>query len=290
MIIYRGRPIDLAHAKIDESVVHRLDGSLIAAGHLLYRPDTAWTMLRNSRHREAPTAVIDQANRAALAGADLMVAFWPSQVPSLGLGREIEMATALGKPVILVTDTAAQWSGLDLVRVAIDDLAGLASAIARYVEHPVSPQAVGFWLESPDAAMPFRAHLGDAGYDLATSIDTVVPAGGFVDIETGLRVVLPTGVWGRITGRSSTLRKYGLLVSEGVIDHGYRGPLFVGVRNLTNAAVVLETGTRIAQFIPHRLVAGLVTTRALTEAEFKAAPHDGRGDAGFGSTGTGVPQ
>lgn len=288
MIIYRGRPIDLAQARVDARDLQQVDDALLAARHLLYRPDQAWSMLASSSHHTAPVAVIDQANRAALAGADLMVAFWPSQVPSLGLGREIEMAASLGKPVVLVTDAGrVQWSAQDLVTVPLGDLAQLDAAVRAFESQPLSPQAVGFWLEHPDASMPFRAHLGDAGFDLATCIDTVVPPGAFLDVETGLRVVLPQGMWGRITGRSSTLRKYGALVNEGVIDCGYRGPLYIGLRNLTADPITLPLGTRIAQLIPHRLMAGMVPTRALTESEFKAMPHDGRGEAGFGSTGTG---
>jgi dUTP pyrophosphatase len=83
--------------------------------------------------------------------------------------------------------------------------------------HPVLRVA----LDDPQAQMPTQAHLGDAGMDLYVSEAVRIEPGVFVDVECGIRVQLPDGYWARITGRSSTLRRRGLLVSEAVIDGGY---------------------------------------------------------------------
>lgn len=130
--------------------------------------------------------------------------------------------------------------------------------------------------------IPTRAYPDDAGYDLYVSETTTIPPGAFVDIPTGVAVQLPEWAWGMLTGRSSTLRKRGLLVNTGIIDAGYRGELYAGAFNLTQQEVVVEAGDRIAQLII------LENSTAVTEMPLipdeQLDPHD-RGTNGFGSSG-----
>ena len=128
------------------------------------------------------------------------------------------------------------------------------------------------------AQAPQAQYPGDAGCDLFISEDRVIPPGSFVDIPCGIAMALPLGMWGRITGRSSTIRKKKLLVIEGIIDNGYTGPLFCAVWNLSDESVTVKTGERIAQLIPHRVnVVDWVETMDLPERK--------RGSKGFGSSG-----
>jgi dUTP pyrophosphatase len=76
------------------------------------------------------------------------------------------------------------------------------------------------------AIEPRNAYGNDAGYDLFALNDTMVPEGGGVDVRTGIAVAIPDGYYGRIVARSSTMRKRGLMVLEGIIDAGFRGELF----------------------------------------------------------------
>lgn len=131
--------------------------------------------------------------------------------------------------------------------------------------------------EFGDATLPVRGYPGDAGLDLFVADSVHVYPGRFVDVPCGVAVDLPAGFWGRITGRSSTLRKRGLLVSEGIIDNGYTGPLFAGVWNLTNQPVVVHRGDRIAQLIIQRI-------ESWQPVWGEVEPKD-RGVNGFGSTG-----
>jgi dUTP pyrophosphatase len=128
---------------------------------------------------------------------------------------------------------------------------------------------------------PTRGYHDDAGFDLYVNGDWTINPQEFVDIDLNCAVAFPTGMWGLLTGRSSTLRKRGLLVAQGVIDTGYTGPLFAGVWNLTNEPVVVTHGDRIAQLIPMYNVAQL--TSMIEAVEF---PETQRGGNGFGSTGT----
>jgi dUTP pyrophosphatase len=132
----------------------------------------------------------------------------------------------------------------------------------------------------PDATLPTRAYKGDAGFDLYVCEHRLILPDQFVDVPTGVAIEPPPGYWFRITGRSSTWRKLSCLVVEGVIDEGFRGELFVGVRNMGTAPVELQAGDRVAQMIPHRTIAASMDAIEVEDL----APSD-RGQAGFGSTG-----
>lgn len=132
----------------------------------------------------------------------------------------------------------------------------------------------------PHALMPTRTHDDDAGYDLYVSELVVIGPGEFLDIPTGIAMQLPAGAWGMLTGRSSTLRKRGLLVNQGIIDTGYRGELFAGVWNLTLGQAVVQRGERLAQIIvmPNATIDTYVV-------EVNMLAESSRGIQGFGSSG-----
>lgn len=134
------------------------------------------------------------------------------------------------------------------------------------------------------AHVPSRKYSGDAGFDLWTADHMEIPAGGFVDVHTHVRIRMPSGVWGRITNRSSTFRNWHLQVVEGIIDQGYTGELFVGVINPNGRTVVVPPNTRIAQLIFHTLVVP-VGWSFTTEEVLNSHEECERGAKGFGSTG-----
>jgi dUTP pyrophosphatase len=126
--------------------------------------------------------------------------------------------------------------------------------------------------------VPYNKYRGDAGYDLFISRPALIAPRSFADVHTDVAIEMPRGLWGRITGRSSTLRKRGLLVNEGVIDGEYRGELFIGVFNLQDDAVQVEEGDRIGQII-------FQSQEIVTWEERKTLTISDRGTEGFGSTG-----
>ena len=142
---------------------------------------------------------------------------------------------------------------------------------ARYIE---------IQLCSEDAKMPYKKYFGDAGWDLFVSRDCVIPPKTTVDVHTDVRMDMPPYLFARIVGRSSTLRKHGLLVNEGIIDNGYVGELFVGVHNVMDKEFHVKKGMRLAQIIFHHI------EDARWSQVDEIRPTSGkRGDAGFGSTG-----
>lgn len=229
-------------------------------------------------------------NRSALAEAEVLVAVVPKGVGMVGVPREIEAFNQTGKPWAVLTDHDRSFSLMDAPFRAALDVDG-CHAVAEWVcglpETKDRTQDLVFAKVDPyDGQLPTRAHPGDAGYDLYVAEDTYVPYDAFTDVPCGVRVAMPPGIWARIIGRSSTLRRRSLLVAEGTIDEGYRGPLFAGVRNLNGKGVLVEKGERLAQLVPMFNVAPDFRPRWASATEFGAIPHDGRGEAGFGSSGT----
>lgn len=129
-----------------------------------------------------------------------------------------------------------------------------------------------------DAALPAYAHFTDAGADLTVVEEVTLYPDESADVPTGLQIELPIGLWGLIHGRSSTLRKLELYVNPGIIDNGYRGPLFVYVRNIGKKPVTVMPGDRLAQLILLPYVQPVIVEVDQLEAS-------DRGSNGFGSTG-----
>lgn len=129
-----------------------------------------------------------------------------------------------------------------------------------------------------EAVQPSKAFDDDAGFDLSCVERQIVYPGATVDVRTGVAIAMPPGWWGRIIGRSSTMRKRGLMVVEGVIDAGFRGELFTCVYNPSEFTIEVQPGERLAQllFLPVPSVHWSERTE-LTPSE--------RGENGFGSSG-----
>lgn len=130
----------------------------------------------------------------------------------------------------------------------------------------------------PDAVIPDFKFIGDAGADLVLVEGGLLEPGQAKDFPVGISVEPPLGYFFIIHPRSSTLRKRGLFVHVGIIDNGYRGPLYIYVRNENGNAVYVEPGARLAQMILLPMVQPVIEEVAeLGESD--------RGGAGFGSTG-----
>jgi dUTP pyrophosphatase len=144
---------------------------------------------------------------------------------------------------------------------------------------PVLPVTIGIKAD-PGVKMPKYGHEGDAGFDLVVTGGNVdLAPGTSADLPTGLRMQMAPGIHGRITGRSSTYGR-GLLVIEGIIDQGYRGYIFVRVKNDSKQRVRIEKGDRLAQMI----IAPVIRASFVEVDELETSD---RGSNGFGSTGKG---
>lgn len=122
-----------------------------------------------------------------------------------------------------------------------------------------------------------------AGMDLRANIDAPVtlPPLGRALIPTGLFIALPGGYEAQVRPRSGLAFKQGITVlnAPGTIDADYRGEIGVLLVNLSDQAVTLNDGDRVAQLV----------IAAYTRAEWSEVNElnqTQRGAGGFGSTGT----
>jgi dUTP pyrophosphatase len=311
---------------------HRI---LVEQGATVFRPVAGWSLPR----RPTTTALRDlnQVNREALESCDLVVAVLPPDTRTLGVPMEIGWATDEGINVLALVgedylrstmlrgNPRVQLFGHDQLDEFTDTvhtamLATIRSdlALAR-MDGPAggngeSPGAVA-GIEPTPRPLPFtmdlrhplypggliKHYLGDAGFDLFTAEDVRLGEGEFTMIRCGVNVELPPDVFGWIVARSSTFPNWGIIVSPGIIDSGYRGELTVpawrapvwevqpeGEANTSRADRVwqhgdkhlIPAGTRLAQLVLLPNMAAQFTARLtnrLTESD--------RGSSGFGSTG-----
>ena len=138
---------------------------------------------------------------------------------------------------------------------------------------------VVYWsVLEPGGRQPTRGHADDAGWDLIVSYPASIRPGELCNVKTSIAVAIPTGWFGHLIGRSSTPRRYGVSVVSAVIDAGYRGELFVQVRNMTDGTVNIPEGVKLAQLLLHQVP-------AVRWIQVPHLPNSARGVNGFGSTG-----
>jgi len=287
MLIYLAHPIDKNTRKyrttLDQQVSyvrHLMKGK----PHVLFHPGQAFVVGGGAKVDHT----IETINRKAQETADAVLVLLPRGAKSWGVPAEIERARHLHQPVAIISDESPTWAmptpQEPLVAWYKPDSGNYSKAI-KFLEQNAgytrpSPNVVKWQKLADTGRQPSRAYLDDAGLDVYVSKQTVIPPSQFVDIPTDIAVELPSDSWGMLTGRSSTTRKRGLLVNQGIIDTGYRGELYIGAWNLTNEPVTLYPGDRIAQLI---IISNRTAEVQLIEKQM-LSQHP-RGTSGFGSTG-----
>lgn len=129
-----------------------------------------------------------------------------------------------------------------------------------------------------DAIIPTRGSSGAVGYDLYSVDEIVLPPSQRTLVGTGVAVVLPMNVYGRVAPRSGLTVKHGIHVGAGVIDPDYTGEIKVALFNLGDVPFEIKKGDRIAQLVLERCETPDVH-------EIDTLDETGRGAGGFGSTG-----
>ena len=132
----------------------------------------------------------------------------------------------------------------------------------------------------PDAVLPAYAHPSDAGMDVRSIEDVVIPAGKRALVHTGLVMLLPPMYEAQVRPRSGLALKSGVTVlnTPGTIDSGYRGEVGVILVNFGDADFQVKKGDKVAQ-----IVIGPVTQPEVVETD--VIDETDRGAGGFGSTG-----
>lgn len=122
-----------------------------------------------------------------------------------------------------------------------------------------------------------------AGMDLRAAIadELVLQPGERALVPAGLRIALPEGHEAQVRPRSGLAIKHGITVANapGTIDADYRGPLCVGLVNISQEPHTIRRGDRIAQLV----------VAPVSRAEWQvmeSLDDTDRGDGGFGHTGS----
>ena len=133
----------------------------------------------------------------------------------------------------------------------------------------------------PDAQLPKRANNTDAGADLYSVENMVIPPQSRALVSTGITIELPeTNVYARVAPRSGLAVKNGVDVLAGVVDNGYRGVIGVVLLNTDREkSFEVKVGDRIAQLI-------IENYHTLSFIEAEELNSTTRSDNGFGSSGT----
>lgn len=132
----------------------------------------------------------------------------------------------------------------------------------------------------PRAVIPEYKTSQAAAFDLTIIEDAIVPPHTFVALRTGLGFGIPEGHAMLILSRSSTYKKFGVILANGVgtIDPDYSGPddeIHVAVLNPGNSNVTISAGSRVAQ--------AMILPRP--EIAFIEGPAGDINRGGFGTTG-----
>lgn len=147
--------------------------------------------------------------------------------------------------------------------------------------HVSDLSAVELMRLDPETPLPRRAHEGDAGVDLCSTVDVTLEPGERALVGTGIAIALPVGTVGLIHPRSGLAAKSGLSVvnTPGTIDAGYRGEIKVCLINHdTRTPIDIRRGDRIAQLLVQRV-------ELVTFVEVDSLDETSRGTGGHGSSG-----
>jgi len=127
------------------------------------------------------------------------------------------------------------------------------------------------------AFLPERAHDTDAGADIRTPFDLVVPPHDSVIVATGVHVQTPPNCVTMVKSKSGLNIKH-WITTEGVIDEGFSGEIVVKIYNHGPVAKEFKRGDKITQIV-------VMPVLYPTYVESDKIKSGDRGINGYGSTG-----
>jgi len=303
-VIYLACPIDRVEGAKKRELTDMRDDcrvSLDSFGFIFFDPTAAWNVPTAVRLASGPLpTALGSVDFAAVDSADGLLALLPDGYATYGVPMEVERALGRGIPTVIVGGNAAHRSplfaercpvyGLNQIDLAVRHLRSKLEQIFQTNMEALpnlrTPPDVPALKVIGEGQTPTRTYPDDCGMDLYTYVspqppqNVVVYPGNFLDIDCGVSIELPPGVWGLITGRSSAIRKKNLLIVNGIIDTGYRGRLFMPVLNVGKTPQPIQHGERIGQLI---LMQNVTLGYDIRRVDF-LSPSE-RGEKGRGSSG-----
>ena len=121
---------------------------------------------------------------------------------------------------------------------------------------------------SQDATIPVQVNDSQAGWDLHSACDCILPPNARLLVPTDIAIGVPRACYGRVAPRSGLAARHGIDIGAGVIDSDYRGNVFVLMINNANTEYLIIEKYQICCL---RVVNKL--------------PETSRGASGFGASG-----
>lgn len=139
---------------------------------------------------------------------------------------------------------------------------------------------IKFKKEDKTAMLPSYAHPEDAGMDIFSNEEKLIPAKTWALVKTGFSMELPCGYEAQVRSKSGLTLKSGLIVlnSPGTIDENYRGEISVILMNVADVDYKVEKHQKIAQMVINKV-------EHFKKIEVSEMSQTNRGNGGFGSTG-----
>lgn len=133
---------------------------------------------------------------------------------------------------------------------------------------------------SDDVILPKYAYPEDAGMDIFSNEEIIIPAKSWALVKTGFCMELPHGFEAQVRSKSGLSLKSGLIVlnSPGTVDENYRGEVGVILMNVSNVDYKVEKHQKIAQMVINKV-------EHFRCFEVEDTTSSARGEGGFGSTG-----
>lgn len=166
----------------------------------------------------------------------------------------------------------------------INDLFGFTiEELEKGFEEYTPKLDVGYEMLDEDVKSPSYAYETDSGFDLFSTIDTVLKPLERALIPTGLKIDIPENYEVQVRTKSGLAFNRGLMVlnSPGTVDQGYTGEIKVILFNASSEENKIEKGMKIAQAVVCPVINGKWVNLVRKE---KVESKD-RNENGFGSTG-----
>ena len=171
--------------------------------------------------------------------------------------------------------------------IDMDDLSKLFGFTIEELEkgfEEYSPKLdVGYEMLDGDMKSPSYAYETDSGFDLFSTIDTVLEPLERVLIPTGLKIDIPENYEVQVRTKSGLAFNRGLMVlnSPGTVDQGYTGEIKVILFNASSEQNKIEKGMKIAQAV----ICPVINGKWVNLVKKDNVGSKDRNDNGFGSTG-----
>lgn len=180
---------------------------------------------------------------------------------------------------LMLAPEPKQYDVIDCPRCGCQHLLGIRMPAleAKVTEAKVTEKKLKVKL-SPGAHMPRRAFNTDAGLDLFSTEEKVVPELGSAEFDTGVHVAIPEGYVGYVTSKSGLMMGHDI-TTDGTIDSGYTGSIHVKLFNHdSERPYKVLKGQKIAQLV----IQPIITPKLELVDDLEETS---RGIGGFGSTG-----